>query len=145
MAKFLCFKLDIDSGGWPPAGAESIPVEVSGSAFRILLPPFFVKDLSVDDVIKCNFDNEGYVQSIHHEYRSDRSTVWLATMGLAQWQPAKERLLALGCNIETFKQYDLSSIDLPADVSLFTFDTLVKPIIEAGRYVVFPSLRHPTE
>lgn len=142
MTKFLRFRLDVDDQGWPPAGAESLPVDEVGAGFRILVSPFFIKGISVGDIVECSYDSEGYVQTWAHTYKSRRSTIWVTPKIPYKWQSAKAALLALGCNVETLKQFGICSIDLPPEISLSTFDDLLKPIVAAGGALAYPSLRH---
>ena len=142
MSQFLMFKLATDKNGWPPAGAESIPVERVTGGYRVLTPPFFVKDISVGDIVDCSNDSEGYVSNLVCKHRSARSTIWVAPRGAPPWQTAKAELLGLGCNVETLKEFGVSSIDLPENVSLALLDRILEPVASAGAFVAYPSLRH---
>jgi hypothetical protein len=142
MTKFLKFRLAVDEDGWPPAGAESMPVEELPVGYRILVPPFFLRELSVGDVVNCSLDDEGYVDSWAHQGRSQRSTIWVFQSKLPQWNAAKSALLESGCNVETYPNIGLHAIDLPSEVTLQTFDKLLAPCIAAGAMVAYPSLRH---
>ena len=67
----LTFALSNDDPDWPPVGVERIPTEEIDDGFRILVPPFFVKNLSVDDVIRPNLDAvNGLVFDWEHIKRS---------------------------------------------------------------------------
>ena len=136
----LKFRLTVDDG-WPPVGFEVLPVDTEGEMHTILVPPFFLKGLSVDDVIKCTFDSEGYVENWAHVYKSNRSTFWVHFKSLVEWEAAKQHLLDLGCNIETYNAYKHSAIDVPSLLPWERVDEILGPVIAAGGFVVAPSLR----
>lgn len=144
MPAFLNFNLDVDANGWPPAAIDSVPVEVVGLTHRVLVSPFFVKGLSVNDVIECKFDEDGNVDQFFVLKKSSRSTIWLAEKVHCEWQDAKATLLKLGCSVETLMQWNICAIDLPEEISLDTFDRIMKPVLDAGAFIAYPSLRHPS-
>jgi hypothetical protein len=51
MTASLQFSLDVE-GGWPPVGSESLPFIERLEGFELMVPPLFVKDLAVGDVIR---------------------------------------------------------------------------------------------
>ena len=142
MSAFLIFRLEEVQSGWPPVGAESLPVQKVAYGFRIQTPPFFVKDISVGDIVRCEFDDEGYASNLVFIERSRRSTVWVAPRKLPEWPLAKAELLQAGCDIENLNQFGIAAIDVPEHVSLSRLDRVLLPLTMAGGFVAYPSLRH---
>jgi Domain of unknown function (DUF4265) len=108
----------------------------------ILVPPFFLKGISVGDVLKCEIDAEGYVEQWKHVKKSNRSTVWAHYKSPINWELAKAQLIGLGCNVETFRAYKLSSIDVPPSLRMPKLNEILVPTVESGGFMVFPSARH---
>jgi hypothetical protein len=137
----LKFRLDVDDG-WPPVGAEILPVDRQNDLNSILAPPFFVKGISVGDVLRCSLDFEGYVKYWEHVEISSRSTVWVHYKSPIRWELAKKQLLERGCNVETLLSYKCVSVDVPQDLLMARIDEIMVPVIEAGGFFVVPSMRH---
>lgn len=55
----LTFRLDVVDG-WPPVAAEGIPCFHDGGAYRIRVPPLFVKGLSAGDVIEVLDEDQDF-------------------------------------------------------------------------------------
>lgn len=140
---FLQFRLDIDADGWPPFGSESLPVtEHETGIFEVMVPPLFLKDLSVGDRISVDLDDENYVTNWAHESQSDRSTIWLLKGSSSDMEPILNRLKKLKCNVERLSKFDLCSIDVPASTTLSEIDEIIAIFETDGGQVAYPSFRH---
>jgi hypothetical protein len=77
------FPLDVDDD-WPPVSIEGLPFNVSPLGYVLTVPPLFIRDLSVGDVIAAEVSIEGLVTSFRYVSRSDNSVVWLLRIGETQ-------------------------------------------------------------
>jgi hypothetical protein len=119
-----------------------MPFREVRTGFLALVPPLFVKGLSVGDVIEAQVDERnGSVFSWSHVTRSRRSTVWL--LGLGDSLPAVlEALRAMGCATASMDGISVHSVDVPEDVSLDALDGVLEQLDAEAVVVAFPSLRH---
>ena len=141
--KFLLFRLEVDEDGWPPVGAESLPVKEQGEGlFQILVPPVFIKNLSVNDVVAAETDSEGYVTSWAHTSKSKRTTIWVLQGTADNLGPLIDDMLSDGGNVERFNQIKLLSFDVPESVSTEKLDMWLRTIEAAGAIIAEPSFRH---
>jgi Domain of unknown function (DUF4265) len=139
---YLSFALQVEDD-WPPVGVESIPFELSVEGYKALSAPLFVKDLSVDDIIRVKFDSNNIVESWEHVSRSCHSTIWL--LRLKQSNCVKDvlvQLRALGCNTTTFKTGGCYAVDVPESVPISQVDLILQKLDTNSTAVAFPSLRH---
>lgn len=137
----LSFPLSVEDG-WPPVGAECLPFRPSPEGYELLVPPLFVKDLSVGDVLDVVLD-EGRVLRWRHVVRSACTTVWLLRM--AQDPELEEVLVGLrklGCNTVGLDDLGVHSIDVPAAVSMTAVDAILARLDPGRVATAFPSLRH---
>lgn len=138
----LLFPLVVDSDGWPPVGAESIPVKSHANGnFTILTPPFFIKDLSVGDVISVQIDNQRTIKNWLHVQRSRNSTVWVLQDAAISENELADQFLKLQCNVERFSQIGLLSVDVPPHVLESDLDRLIDNCRAIGAHVAVPSFR----
>ena len=137
----LIFRLEVDDG-WPPVMKECLVCTVGPSGYRVDVPPFFIKGLSVGDIISVNCDESGDVLSWSYVDRSGRSTVWIMVFDEYSIAEAAKCLRGLGCNVEELRQLQYFSIDIPEQCSLESFDKCMDAIDEEKVAVAYPSLRH---
>lgn len=131
--------------GWPPVAAESLPFRVVPEGYLLLVPPLFVRDLSVGDVLVVTRDRESeQVVSWQHLTRSPRTTIWLLRM--KAWE-ALDKVLAdlraLGCNTTAMLSAGAYSVDVPESLELRAVDLVLARLDEHSVAVAFPSMRHP--
>lgn len=138
----LLFKLDVVDG-WPPVGKEGVPCRNRNGAFEITVPPFFIKNLSVGDVIEVQRDAEGDVVCWAHVFRSARSALAIMVTGGYSIEPTVRKFLDVGCNVERLFESRYLSIDVPAEVSAEEIDRIIEEADEEFVSVTFPSFRHP--
>jgi Domain of unknown function (DUF4265) len=144
MTVSLQFPLDVEDD-WPPFGSESLPFETVLEGHKSLVPPLFVKDLSVDDIIAVlERDDEGMVRAWEHVNRSNHSTIWLMRIGETEnIGPCLEKLRSMGCNTSTMDQVGCYSIDVPPSIAIADVDEILEQLEEDAVAVAFPSMRHP--
>ena len=138
----LIFELDVDED-WPPVAVEGLLFSKTDIGYRLLVPPFFVRSLSVDDVIKAKVDEQGNVLEWACMEQSGRSTVWIWTSpNCVGIEDALDCLKSRSCNIERLIQFNYYSVDVPPECSIGELDTCLSDISDEEMAVVYPSLRH---
>lgn len=137
----LMFRLDVEDD-WPPVAKECLVCTNSELGYRIEVPPFFVKELSVGDVITVDRDESGDVVAWSYVDRSKRSTVWIMVFGDYSVDNVLACLKSLGCNIEELKQYQYFAVDVPEDCSVESLDKCLDVLDGDRSAVAYPSFRH---
>lgn len=142
--RYLTFLLDVDDG-WPPVGAENIPVRPVNDEFEVLHPPLFVKGLSVGDVIQVSGNEAGEVSSWNHRSRSGHSTIWILRLKATQEiENLLANLRAMGClTVGGNMKIGAYSIDVPPTLQLEKVDVVLSGLDTESIAVAYPSLRHP--
>ena len=138
----LSFRLTKDGDGWPPVSVEHLRVRRLADGFVIKSAPFFVKEISSDDVVNASFDSEGFVKKWHTVRRSNRTTIWLMETEDLDFSDILKQLLNLQCNIETIKTLRYHTLDVPDYVEIKKVDGVLDKFSNRGGFVVFPSFRH---
>jgi len=138
----ISFSLAIDDDGWPPVGVEWLYVTRTDVGLRIETLPLFVKDISVQDVIEAEVDDEKRVVRWAHIEKSKRSVVWVMAYGSYDPGPALQSLRDMGCNTESLKSYNYFAVDVPPEISFEKVDVVLETLDKASSAVAFPSFRH---
>lgn len=139
----LPFTLSVESDGWPPVGKEYLVANQTGkNDFEILVPPFFIQDISVGDIIMVELDRAGVVKNWEFKTKSKRSTIWVLCKDFTELEEIIELLKESGSNIERLKQFGLISIDVSDSISPSTLDEYLTRMEFCGANVVCPSFRH---
>lgn len=140
----LRFPLDVEDD-WPPVGSESLPFERVTDGLEATVPPLFVKDLAVGDIIDvAEQDGEGIIRSWKHIKRSDHSTIWLLRMGGDDdIGSCLEKARSMGCNTATMDQLGCYSIDVPPSVEISDIDDILAALDQESVAIAFPAMRHP--
>ena len=142
-AVFLKFPLQVVEG-WPPVAVESLPFEKTVDGLRVLVPPLFIKDLSVGDIISAQKGEEDLVELWRHVRRSNRTTIWLLRLRQThQIEKVLSELRALGCDTVGLESAGCYSVDVPECVAIREIDASIAQLDSASCAVVFPSMRHP--
>ena len=139
----IAFPLPVEDG-WPPAGAECLPFEKVDEGYRLLDAPLFVGDLSVNDIIAVELDDEHVAHAWKHVRRSSRTTIWL----LCQKDPndieqTLRKLRDLGCNTVRLAKFGCYAVDVPELVPMSDVDAVLSSMDSTSVAVAFPSMRHP--
>lgn len=137
----LMFVLEIDED-WPPVAIECLNCSVSKTGFKIEVPPLFIKNLSVGDVIQIQKNDEGQVVAWSHIEKSLRSTIWIMVTGDHSIEDAIECLKKLKCNIERFEEYRYFAVDVPEECPVERLDECLNALDEQNVSVAYPSFRH---
>jgi hypothetical protein len=137
----LMFVLEIDDG-WPPVAKECMTCSDCESGYRIEVPPLFIKDLSVGDVISIERNDEGEVSAWSHVEKSMRSTIWIMVSGGHSINDGLDCLKKLKCNVEEFEPYNYFAIDVPAECQVEQLDACLNALSGENVSVAFPSFRH---
>lgn len=136
----LLFVLEAEDG-WPPVAKEGLSCTAVKGGYRVDVSPFFIKELSVGDVITVQRNETGEVVAWTHVKKSKRSTVWIMVTGDNSIEDAVECLKRLRCNIERFTQYRYFAVDVPEECPVASLDECLDSI-EKRAHVAFPSFRH---
>ncbi|MGH8176949.1 MAG: DUF4265 domain-containing protein [Steroidobacter sp.] len=136
----LLFVLNIEDD-WPPVAKEGLSCTVCKGGYRVDVPPFFIKDLSVGDVVTVQRNEMGDVVSWSHVRKSKRSTVWIMVAGDHSIEDVIDCLKRLRCNIERFTQYRYFAVDVPEECPAISLDECLD-FLDKRAHVVFPSFRH---
>jgi hypothetical protein len=138
----LAFSLKVEDG-WPPVAIENIPCTKMDLGFRIDIPPLFINDLSVGDVVSVELDTSNNVISWNHVFQSNRTTIWILRLNKEQSiSNVLIQLNKLNCNTVSLKEYDYFSIDVPHDCSIDLIDNCLLKLNQEFFSIVYPSFRH---
>jgi Domain of unknown function (DUF4265) len=140
----LSFPLDVEDG-WPPVPVETLPFRPAVEGYIAAVPPLFVKDLSVGDVIDATLEEgSSRVSSWRHRAKSGHSTIWLLRMRQsATIDSVLGELRSLGCHTVRLEEAGAYSIDVPETVAMSPVDAALAELDELAVAVAFPSMRHP--
>jgi Domain of unknown function (DUF4265) len=134
----------VEKDGWPPVSVESLPFSVASDGYVALLPPLFVKDLSVGDVIDAEVDIDSFrVVSWRHVVRSKRTTIWLLQMRSSDTiNVVLAKLREHGCNTVGLDALGTYAVDVPESVAIEMVDKALEHLDPESVAVAFPSMRH---
>lgn len=114
----VVFELEPDEGGYPPVGSEKLWAErVGPSNYRINNIPFFVRDISPDDIVEATeIDGE----LIFRKVTSPSMSSVLRVLGYDQDRLAELRktLPTMGCSVEGDYVASLIAVEIPSSTSL---------------------------
>jgi hypothetical protein len=128
---------------WPPVSVECLPFAVSEEHFEALVPPLFVSDMSVGDIIAATLDEEEFVESWSHVHRSGRTTIWLLRLGQTdEIAEALARLRELECNTVSLDSAGCYAVDIPESLTMSAVDEILNSLNGEMVAVAFPSMRH---
>ena len=137
----LFFNLHVKDD-WPPVSKEGLHFEKLDEMYKVSEPPFFIKDLSVGDIISVVLNNNGEVVSWKMLTKSAHSTMWIMVHGNASIEVAIEKLKNYKCNIEELIQFSYFSVDIPPIVSMKLVEDCFVSITDDMASLAFPSFRH---
>jgi hypothetical protein len=129
---------------WPPVGSESLSFEKGASGYTLTVPPMFISELSVGDVIDVSEDEFGFVSDWWHLAKSGRSIIWLLIISKdACVNPILENLQKIGCHTAGIENLGCYSVDVPENVLIDVVDAILNELDTSTVAVTFPSFRHP--
>jgi hypothetical protein len=114
------FRLTPEADGWPPVESEGLWAEPIGNdQFRIDNTPWFVRNLSADDIVHALPGSDGVLWAVDRVRWSRRLTIRVIprTDGALQgdYRAVLERFAPFGVSGEVIAQYRLVALDIPAD------------------------------
>jgi hypothetical protein len=137
----ILFNLDVIDD-WPPVNVEGLYCKKIKANYEVCNVPFFIKDLSVGDIISIQKDENECVDTWHHINKSKHSTTWVMIHNDYPITDHLDQLRDLGCMVEQLEQFSYASIDIPADVDISLVDDILDSLDEDNVSLAFPSFRH---
>lgn len=138
----VAFALDIEDG-WPPVTREHVWCERTGSTYTMKNVPFFIAGLALGDVFRAERDPvNDCIFEFEVVWPSGHSVVWVMNNDGLDFSRPKKRLAEIGCESESFPQFSLFSVDVPADVGRAEINALVDSLEADGFALAFPVWRH---
>ncbi len=126
------FLLPRDDGGWPPAESEGLWAEPLGDdLYRIDNTPWFVRNLSADDVVKALAGSDDVLWAVESVHWSGRLTVRVIPRrdGPLQGDTTSvvEAIEPLGVRCEVMQRpVRMVALDIPADTPLAPVKALLR-------------------
>lgn len=112
----MAFRLEAESD-WPPVSVETLWVEsLGGEKFRIDNSPFFVKGISVDDIVEGRLEGSDEEEMLYFSRKlkaSRHSTIQVIVLVDEIVSDIKSEVAAAGCHIEVSPWPSMFSIDIP--------------------------------
>ena len=118
------FALEPDADGWPPVTSEGLWAEPLGAGrYRVDNTPWFVRNLSADDVVVATPDAEGVLWATRRIHFSGRMTVRVIPYRrgplMGDLQAVLDTFAELGVTGEGAEPaYPIVALDIPADADL---------------------------
>jgi len=138
----LAFSLKVEDG-WPPVAVENVPFEKTDTGCRILVPPIFVKGISVGDIIEIIKTENREIKTWEHIKKSNRTTIWLRRMrDSKKLEFVLSELRDLGCHTVYLESLGSFSVDVPSKVTIESVDVALGKLDKRSTAVAFPSFRH---
>ncbi len=115
MAKII-FLLERDEDGYPPFSEESLWGQKCEGGYIIDNVPFFVYDISLEDVVSVK-KQKGKLFFHQHLHKSTNSTIRIFCKNHSLMEKTRQRLVDLGCYWEYSNTKSYSSVNIPLDVA----------------------------
>jgi hypothetical protein len=114
------FRLTRDADGWPPAESEGLWAEPLGNdQFRIDNTPWFVRNLSADDVVHALTGSDGVLWALDRVRSSGRLTIRVIPRTDGALRGNRQAVLdwfaPYGVSGEGIEQHGLVALDVPAE------------------------------
>lgn len=130
----ILFKLEIDVDGYPPMEWEKLWAKHLGNElYEIDNIPFFVKDISIGDIVSVTTDDDCFLYS-DTVYKSKHSTFRILLKDISELSEVKKNLDKLGCSIELCHISELIAVDVPENVDIAILLEYLKAGIAKGRW-----------
>jgi hypothetical protein len=129
--------------GWPPIAVEGVPCSIVEQGYRVEMPPLFIKDISVGDIIAIRQIEGDVVFSWKHVSKSNNTTIWLLRL-IHDEHVANilAKLRAIGCNTVGLPQYGSYAIDVPGTCEIKQIDDVLAQLDKSRTAIAYPSFRH---
>lgn len=137
----ITFELTDEQKGPFPVSTETLWCTVEGEYYRVKNIPFFIDNLSFDDLISIGrVGNELFeIRSIVSE--SGNSTIWIYFK--KKDKRIIKHIVELGCGVESGVLDDYYAINIPSEIEYsLVFDYLEECERKGTILVDYPSIRH---
>lgn len=139
----LTFKLSEEEAGPFPVSVESLWCDCEGAYFRVKNIPFFLENLSLDDLIEIKEDKYGNSQIDRIVSPSLNSTVWVYIKDKVRGTDILDKIRNLGCELEGGVFDGYFAVNVPERVRLGELNEFLSEVEEKGWALVdYPSIRH---
>ncbi len=139
----LIFPLEVEDE-WPPFAVESLPFEEGPGGYIATVPPLFIRNISVGDIIAIRLEpGSRKVEWWHHVKKSKHTTVWLLRLKQSKSiDTVLAKLRALGCSTVGLDEVGVYSVDIPETVPIEFVDSALAHLDQTAVATAFPSMRH---
>ncbi|GEM_PF-3153130 len=140
----LNFLLERDDD-WPPVSHECLPCIKISDSYKIDDAPFFIKGLSVGDIIDVKFNEKSEVIDWKIIDKSKRTTIWILRLSIESTEHILNVLSELRnqkCNTSELSQFGMYTVDVPEDLDIGYIDKCLESFDRSKVAVAFPSFRH---
>jgi hypothetical protein len=139
----LAIRLTEEQIGPFPVSVEWLWFDQESGNFRLKNIPFFVDEVSFDDLVSLVEVELGLYQIGEVIEPSENSTVWLLTKDEAEGQKFLDEISRLGCGVEGGVLHGYYAINVPGAVSFDAVMAILTPAEDAGSVSIdYPSIRH---
>jgi hypothetical protein len=128
----VCFRLQRDAEGYPPADVESVWANrLSDGFYSLDNIPFFSREATLGDIVKTvDVDGEKFFSAIHK--RSGNSLVRVVVYDNHETEVIRRQLSDLGCSSELSHLESLFAINVPPNVSIESVRALLNSGFDEG-------------
>lgn len=139
----FAIKLTDEQIGPFPVAVEWLWFDGDNGEFQLKNIPFFVDEVSYDDVVSLvEVDSDAY-QISKILKPSGNSTVWLLTKREPAGQEVLDAISKLGCGVEGGVLHGYYAVNVPSTVSFSDVMNILTPAKELGVISIdYPSIRH---
>ncbi len=139
----LTFKLTEEQSGPFPVSTESLWFVEENSGYRLKNIPFFIDELSFDDVISVKqLDKNLYcIEKILQP--SLNSTIWVYLKDVDSGKEIIDKIVGMACGIESGVIDDYYAVNVPGEVEYSSvYNLLVEEESNGVLMADYPSTRH---
>lgn len=141
--KKLTIRLTPEQAGPFPVSTESIWFEEMGSLFKVKNIPFFVDDISFDDVVALSRSSDDIFEVVNVVKRSGNSTVWLYFKQEGNEQSVISKIKEIGCGIESGVIDHYYAVNVPRTCDFALIQEAIDAELAEERLIVdYPSIQH---
>jgi hypothetical protein len=139
----LSFVLTEDQAGPFPVSTETLWCRPEGGNYRVKNVPFFIDEISLDDLIAVRALGDGYFEIDSVIAPSQNSTIWLFFKNGAEENTLIDKLLSMGCGIEGGVIDGYYAINVPNFVDIDLVYLAIDEAENDGAITAdYPSIRH---
>lgn len=140
----LTIKLTKDQMGEYPVSTESLWFDLEGNYFKLKNVPFFIDNLSFDDVISVILIEDNLYKIEKIIFKSKNSTIWLCVGNEEKGKLVLSDINKLGCTIEGGVLEGYFAINVPENLDIGNLYSLIDSAEKDEILVAdYPSIRHP--